>query len=137
MLERVREHCGRLPERLTADTGYLSQRNITYCKANGVDVYIALRRKDNDASELGRLPMSEAQEVRWRMHQKVTSAAGRAIYARRKVTVEPVFGQIKGAPWALTDSRYGGCARSPRSGKSFVCATTCSSYTEPLGRSVP
>jgi hypothetical protein len=31
------------------------------------------------------------------MHQKVTSPAGRAIYARRKVIVEPVFGQIKQA----------------------------------------
>jgi transposase len=97
MLERVHEHCGRLPERLTADTGYLSQRNIAYCEANGVDAYIAVRRKDDDDSELGRLPMSEAQDVRWRMHQKVTSAAGQAIYARRKVIVEPVFGQIKRA----------------------------------------
>jgi len=28
MLERVREHCGRLPEQLSADAGYLSERNI-------------------------------------------------------------------------------------------------------------
>jgi hypothetical protein len=41
--------------------------------------------------------MSKAQEGRWRMHQKVTSPQGRAIYARRKVIVEPVFGQIKRA----------------------------------------
>jgi hypothetical protein len=46
---------------------------------------------------LGRLPMTRAQEARWQMHQKVTSAEGRAIYARRKVIVEPVFGQIKQA----------------------------------------
>ena len=31
------------------------------------------------------------------MHQKVPSPAGRAIYARRKVIVEPVFGPIKQA----------------------------------------
>jgi IS5 family transposase len=31
------------------------------------------------------------------MHRRVTSSAGRAIYARRKVIVEPVFGQVKQA----------------------------------------
>ena len=96
MLERMREHCGCLPQQLSADTGYLSERNVAYCEAQGVDAYISVGRKDDDG-ELGRLPMSAAQEVRWRMHQKVTSAQGRAIYARRKVIVEPVFGQIKRA----------------------------------------
>ena len=32
-----------------------------------------------------------------RMAAKVGTPAGRALYARRKVIVEPVFGQIKGA----------------------------------------
>lgn len=64
MLERVREHCGRLPEQLSADTGYLSERNITYCEAHGVDVYIAVRRNEDDAAQLGRFPMSVAQAPR-------------------------------------------------------------------------
>jgi hypothetical protein len=54
-------------------------------------------RKDGDGAELGRLPMSQAQEIRWRMHQKVTSAKGQEIYRRRKLIAEPVFGQIKQA----------------------------------------
>ena len=33
----------------------------------------------------------------WQMHQKVTCPAGRMLYARRKVIVEPVFGPIKQA----------------------------------------
>jgi len=41
--------------------------------------------------------MTSSQPVRWEMHQKVISPIGRTIYARRKVTVEPVFGQIKQA----------------------------------------
>src|SRR5579859_1772906 len=41
--------------------------------------------------------MTPAQEVRWQMHQKLTTAQGRATYSRRKVIVEPVFGQIKQA----------------------------------------
>jgi len=96
MLERVREHCGRLPEVLSADTGSWSERNAGSCEANALDAYIAVGRKDHEG-ELGRLPMTQAQEARWRMHQKVTSTAGRPIYARRKVIVEPVFGQIKQA----------------------------------------
>jgi len=96
MLERVREHCGRLPELFSADTGYWSERNAAWCEANGLDAYIAVGRKDQEG-QLGRLPMTQAQEARWQMHQKVTSAKGRPIYARRKVIVEPVFGQIKQA----------------------------------------
>jgi transposase len=95
MLERVRHNCGKLPEVLTADAGYLSESNVAYCENNGLDAYIAVRRKDDDGAQLGRLPMTQAQEVRWRMHQKVTSAAGQAIYRLRKLIAEPVFGQIK------------------------------------------
>ena len=92
----MRENCGRLPEILSADTGYWSERNVAYCEANALDAYIAVGRKDHQG-QLRRLPMTLAQEARWRMHQKVTSPEGRPIYARRKVIVEPVFGQIKQA----------------------------------------
>jgi transposase len=97
MIERAGHNCGRLPAIVSADSGYWSERNVAYCDANGVDAYIATGRKDPDDPRLGRLPMTRAQEARWQMHQKVTSAAGRPIYARRKVIVEPVFGQIKQA----------------------------------------
>src|SRR5260370_37379311 len=96
MVERVRENCGRLAELFSADTGYWSERNAAYCEANGLDAYIAVGRKDHDG-QLGRLPMTQAQEARWRMHQKVTAPAGRPIYARRNVIVEPAFGQIRQA----------------------------------------
>jgi hypothetical protein len=97
MLERVHDHCGRLPQVLTADTGYVSEDNIAYCESHQVDAYIAVGRKGDGCAELGRLPMTQAQEVRWRMHQKLTSAAGKATYRLRKVIAEPVFGQIKQA----------------------------------------
>jgi Transposase DDE domain len=96
MLERVRENCGCLPEIFSADTGYWSEPNAAYCEANALDAYIAVGRKDQDGP-LGRLPMTQAQEARWHMHQKVTCPEGRPIYARRKGIVEPVFGQIKQA----------------------------------------
>ena len=97
MIERARHNCDGLPEVVCADSGYWSEGNMAYCDANGVDAYIAAGRKDPDDPRLGRLPMTRAQEARWHMHRKVTSPAGRAIYARRKVIVEPVFGQIKQA----------------------------------------
>ena len=39
----------------------------------------------------------QARELQWEMHQKVSTPRGRAIYGRRKVIAEPVFGQIKQA----------------------------------------
>ena len=41
--------------------------------------------------------MTPAGEMRVRMHQKLTAAKGRAVYAKRKTIAEPVFGCIKAA----------------------------------------
>ncbi len=95
MLERIRENCGAMPKIVSADTGYLSDANITYCAQSGVDAYISVGK-----SEVGRLstePLSQKLLVHREMHEKVSSRRGRLIYALRKVLVEPVFGQIKGA----------------------------------------
>ena len=97
MLDRVGANCGGLPEVLSADSGYLSELNVAHCESQGVDAYIAVRRKGQEGDSLGKLPMTSSQHVRWEMHQKVSSPIGRKIYARRKVIVEPVFGQIKQA----------------------------------------
>ena len=37
MLERVAANCGEFPKIMTADSGYISEANITYCAARGVD----------------------------------------------------------------------------------------------------
>jgi transposase len=95
MLERVAENCGEHARIVTADTGYLSEANITYCAKNGIDAYVAVRR--TDAEKLTQVPASEALMAHWDMHQKVSSSRGKRIYALRKILVEPVFGQIKAA----------------------------------------
>ena len=92
MLERVRENCGELPGKLSADTGYLSEENVAYCEANGVDAYIALRRKDREDRKM---PQTSAEHMRFMMAVKLATDAGKEIYERRKVIVEPVFGQTK------------------------------------------
>jgi transposase len=94
MLERVRENCGDVPEKLTADTGYLSEENVAYCENVGTDAYIA--RRKTDASKT-KLPTTSAEHMRFMMGVKLATEAGKRLYAKRKVIVEPVFGQIKAA----------------------------------------
>jgi transposase len=95
MLERVRENCGQMPAVFTADNGYLSEANCGYCETSGIDAYIALRKKDAKSTDFP--PSTSADHARFAMQVKLHTPAGRAIYARRKVLTEPVFGQIKSA----------------------------------------
>jgi transposase len=93
MLERVRVNCGEPAKIVTADTGYLSQKNVAYCAKSGVDAYIAVRK--SDVAKLAQVPATANLIAAWDMNQKVSSARGKKIYALRKILVEPVFGQIK------------------------------------------
>ena len=61
----------------------------------GVDPYIATaRQRHHGAQAAAPETPATAQE---RMAAKVRTPEGKALYARRKVIVEPVFGQIKEA----------------------------------------
>lgn len=95
MLERVAEATGVLPTVVTADTGYLSDANVTYCAKNGVDAYIAVR--PSDAAKLTQVPDTPKLVASWDMLEKLNTARGKRLYALRKILVEPVFGQIKAA----------------------------------------
>jgi hypothetical protein len=94
MLERIRENCGGMPTILTADSGYISEKNIAYCETAGANAYIALKKTDAESRVM---PTTSAQYARFAMQVKLHTPEGRAAYARRKAIVEPVFGQIKGA----------------------------------------
>ena len=119
MLERMRENCGASPEIFTADAGYWSETNSAWCTRHGIDAYIAVGRTTDDA-KLGRLPMTDAQDARWQMHQKETSPEGKRIYARRKAIPEPVFGLIKRAMGFRRFSLRG--LAKVRAEWAFVCA---------------
>ena len=79
----------------TLDNGYDSEAAVQALEALGFDPYIATERQRHHA------PQAEAPEmpltVQARMAAKVRTPEGKALYARRKVIVEPVFGQIKDA----------------------------------------
>jgi transposase len=79
----------------TLDNGYYSEAAVQVLETLGFDPYISTGRQPHHASEAEVSdPPATAQE---RMAAKVRTPEGRALYARRKVIVEPVFGQIKEA----------------------------------------
>jgi len=99
LTDQVEANTGRRPRKLLADAGYQSDDNLAHLAGQGIDAYIAVRRDRHSAprpvAPRGRIP--KAATPHERMARKLTTKAGRAEYARRKSTVEPVFGQIKEA----------------------------------------
>ena len=86
-------------ECLIADSGYCSEKNIKACDAAGIESLIAVARDEHHPnwrerhSEPAPLP-DDATPVQAMSHRLKTKA-GRARYALRKQTIEPVFGIIK------------------------------------------
>jgi transposase len=96
MMDMVLRNTGQLPGCLSADRGYMSEDNAEFCEANGVDAYLAVGRSKHGQTVQGEEPQQESET--WRaMREKVSSEEGQEVYSRRKVIVEPVFGQIKEA----------------------------------------
>jgi hypothetical protein len=79
----------------TLDNGYYSEAAVEALETLGFDPYIATaRQRHHGAQAAAPETPATAQE---RMAAKVRTPEGKALYARRKVIVEPVFGQIKEA----------------------------------------
>ncbi len=79
----------------TLDKGYYSEAAVQALETLGVDPYMSTGRQPHHTPEAEASdPPATAKE---RMAAKVRTPEGRALYARRKVIVEPVFGQIKEA----------------------------------------
>ena len=97
LTDQVEANTGRRPRRLLADAGYQSDDNLAHLETRGIDAYVAVKRDRHSAprpaAPRGRIPKGLTR--RERMVRKLTTKRGRARYARRKVIVEPVFGQIK------------------------------------------
>ena len=97
MLEQVKKNTGKAPEKVSMDAGYASEDNIVDVEALGTEAFIAMSRKKHGdvvpAAPRGRIPKNLS--VLNRMRRKLLTKKGRAIYAKRKEIVEPVFGQTK------------------------------------------
>lgn len=86
-------------EQLLADTGYCSTNNLAACETAGVEPFIAVAREDHHPGWRERLgepePLAADAAPLGKMAHKLKTRNGRAVYALRKQTVEPVFGIIK------------------------------------------
>ena len=79
----------------TYDSGYYSEAAAVAVEQSGFDPYMATGRQRHYAPE-AEVPAPPVTATD-RMAAKVQTPEERAVYARRKVIVEPVFGQIKEA----------------------------------------
>ena len=96
MIAQIAANLEQKPEKVSADTGYFSEANVTDESVKDVDLYVATGRDkhgvavetSSDPRPLGALPKDA-------MREKLRTEAGRTVYKMRKAIVEPVFGQIK------------------------------------------
>ncbi len=79
----------------TLDNGYYSEAAVVALETLGFDPYMATGRQRHPNAQAEALETPAT--VQERMAAKIRTPAGKALYARRKVIVEPVFGQIKEA----------------------------------------
>jgi hypothetical protein len=122
MVDLIEENCGALPEKLSADNGYFSEENVARLERAGIDAYLAAGRDKHGEKSLparGRPPSNLT--VKQLMARKLRTKAGRAVYARRKAIVEPVFGQVKGARGLRQLLRRG--IEAARDEWALICAT--------------
>ena len=99
MIATIAQQSGRTPRVLLADAGYCSDENVAATEHTEIDAYISTRKQAHGERPgpcpRGPLP-ADATRVD-RMTRKVQTQRGAAIYAARKMIVEPVIGQIKQA----------------------------------------
>lgn len=84
---------------LLADTGYYSAANVQACVKAEIQPLLAVARDHHHRPVFERFapdaPAPETDDPLPLMAHRLTTQAGRALYALRKQTVEPVFGIIK------------------------------------------
>ena len=104
-LEPTLKKLADLPKRLgtvtelLADSGYFSETNVNACVGEKITPYIAVDRQSHNRSPWERLkeppPLPDDADSVTTMKHRLKTKAGKAVYALRKGTSEPVFGIIK------------------------------------------
>jgi hypothetical protein len=100
-LDQLPDELGAI-ETLLADTGYFSAANVQACVAAAIDPLIAMGRQPHHPPLAERFapapPSPDNPTPVAAMAHRLKTPEGRALYALRKHTPEPVFGIIKSAP---------------------------------------
>lgn len=100
MVETTCAAVGSEADEWSADAGYYSDANLTYLQDRQIEAFIPPEKVHHSewrtaTSPQGRPPKNLTP--RDRMRRKLRTKRGRARYRLRQTSVEPVFGQIKGA----------------------------------------
>ena len=97
-LKSLPETLGKV-DSILADAGYFSDANISSCEEAGIEPFIPPGREKHNQSFFERFahkePLPEDADIICKMRYKLKTDEGRKLYAKRKSTVEPVFGIIK------------------------------------------
>lgn len=97
-LQRLPASVGQ-PEQLLADTGYFGAANVVTCLEADIEPLLASKRDQHNQGWRERfgepMALTEGASAVEVMKHRLATRAGRARYALRKQTVEPVFGVIK------------------------------------------
>ncbi len=96
MAAAIERNLGRAPKELSADSGYCSEANLAELERLGIRGYVATGRQKHGAKSATRAGASGGTLVEG-MSRRLKQGGHRSRYRLRKQTVEPVFGQIKGA----------------------------------------
>lgn len=108
MAAKVAQNTGAEPAQMSGDAGYFSKENVqtpdtsspfgqTFIPPDRMEhgrasaAFLTALQETDDANDASLSPADQ-------MRKLLTTPQGRAAYAVRKKTVEPVFGQIKGSP---------------------------------------
>jgi len=119
MVEQVEQNTGSKPPQVSADTGYYSPTQVASPTVAEIDLYIPPdgppKKKEAAAAEAAQQQAPSADAAASlcsrkkprsgygpdgvprieHLRQKLRTPEGKAIYAKRRETVDPVFGQIK------------------------------------------
>ena len=87
------------PEALVMDSGYFSEGNVNICETEQITAYITVGREKHNMPLEERFsepePLAPHSDPVARMKHRLKTLEGKQIYAKRKSTVEAVFGIIK------------------------------------------
>ena len=95
VVEAVERRCGEMPQKVSADSGFFSVKNLEALTASGIDAYVPDSNMAHALNRGGRVRHRTRHPEHRRMRQKLRSPTGRAVYRRRKALIEPVFGVLK------------------------------------------
>jgi hypothetical protein len=118
MLNLTKANTGRYPTVATADKGYFTKVAVSEPEFRQINLLVPPQQKiEKRKFTKGKyaFPPEDA------MHAKLEIPANKALYAKRKTVVEPVFGQIKSAQQKFREFSFRGLQKVKREWN-LVCA---------------